>query len=116
MRKLFKLVVFLLVAHAFYQFAPLYWKDARLNWDAKEAAINWRDLNQTQIEDEILALAASIGVPISRESLNVRSTGARVTVDVAYRVPVHIVPGWKYRWPFGSTIETWTLNRTVRAP
>jgi hypothetical protein len=114
--KLFKLAVFLLVLHAFYRFGPLYWNDARLKWDVKEAAHAWRDLSQTQIEDEVLALAAKYNVPINRRNLTVRSTGARVTVDIAYPVLVQFVPGWRYPWTFESSIETWTLNRPSRAP
>lgn len=116
MRKLVKLTVFLLVLHAFYRFGPLYWNDARLNWDVTEAAHAWRDLSQTQIEDEILSLAAKRDVPINRRNLTVRSTGARVTVDVAYVVPVQFLPGWRYPWTFDSSIETWTLNRPSRVP
>ena len=116
MRKLVKLAVFLLVLHAFYRFGPLYWNDARLHWDVKEAAHAWRDLSQTQIEDEVLSLAAKHDVPIDRANLTVRSTGARVTVDVTYVVPVQFLPGWRYPWTFESSIETWTLNRPSRVP
>jgi hypothetical protein len=115
-RKLFKLAVFLLVAHALYQFGPAYWNHARLNWDITEAAHAWRDLTPAQIEDEVLAIAEKYRVPIARQHLNVRSTGARVSVDVAYILPVEFIPGWKYPWTFESTVETWTLNRPVKTP
>jgi hypothetical protein len=114
MRKLFKLAIFLLVLHAFYRFAPLYWNDARMKWDIKEAAHAWRDLSQEQVEGEVLALAAKYNVPINRRHLAVQSTGARVAVDVSYVVPVQFVPGWRYPWTFDSSIETWTLNRPSR--
>lgn len=113
-RKVLKLAVFLLVLHAFYRFGPLYWNDVRLKWDVKEAAHAWRDLDQTEIEDEVLALAAKYNVPITRRHLAVNSTGARVAVDIAYVVPVQFLPGWRYPWTFDSRIETWTLNRPSR--
>lgn len=114
MRKLFKLAIFLLVLHAFYRFGPLYVNDARMKWDIKEAAHAWRDLSQTQVEDEVLAIAQQYNVPINRRNLTIRSTGARVTVDVSYVVLVQVVPGWRYPWTFDSTVETWTLNRPSR--
>ena len=113
-RKLVKLAIFLLVLHGFYRFAPLYWNDARMQWDIKEAAHAWRDLSQEQVEDEVLALAAKYKVPINRRHLAVQSTGARVAVDVSYVVPVQFIPGWRYPWTFDSSIETWTLNRPSR--
>lgn len=116
MRKLFKLAVFLLVLHAFYRFGPVYWNDANLRWDIKESAKAWQGLNQAQVEDEVMALAERNNVPILRQHMDVRSTGTRVAVDLAYVVPVEFLPGWKYPWTFESTVETWTLNRSVKAP
>lgn len=111
MRKLIKLAVFLLLAHALYRFAPPYLNNVQLGWDVKEAAHAWRDLSQPQVEDEVLALAAKHDVPIGREHLNVRGTGNRVQVDINYVLPVEFIPGWKYPWRFESSVETWTLNR-----
>jgi hypothetical protein len=115
-RKLFKLAIFLLLVHGFYRFAPLYWNDARMKWDIKEAAHAWRDLSQAEIEDEVLGLAAKYQVPINRRHVAVQSTGARVAVGVSYVIPVQFIPGWRYPWTFDSTIETWTLNRPARTP
>lgn len=116
MRKLVKLALFLLIAHALYRFGPVYVKDVSLRWDVKEAAHAWQDLNPEQVTDEILALAARNNVPITREHVDVRNTGSRVAVDLSYVVPVEFVPGWKYPWTFENSIETWTLNRAVKAP
>lgn len=111
MRSFIKIAVFLLIAHALYRFVPPYWNDTTFRREVKETAIEWRELSEQEIADEMLALAADHRVPITKDHLNVRSRGNRIIVDVSYGVPIEFLPRWKKRWTFDSTIEAWTLVR-----
>ena len=115
---LFKLAIVLLIGHALFRFVPPYWSYTQFKWEVKEKAQGWREHSDAAVLDEILEIARKNNIAITQQHIRLRREPDHVFVDVAYGVPMELVPGWTRTWNFDLSVDAWTLQPTpgIRAP
>lgn len=109
-KTLFKLAVFLLVAHAMFRFVPPYWNHNQFESELKERAVTWRTDTEYQVRERVLEMAQARGLPVSREQITVRRDKDYLFVDVEYPRAIELLPTWKYEWTFDSSVSTLMLQ------
>lgn len=104
---LFTLLILVALGYAAYKFVPHYMshfelKDA-LNEIAVYRAAGTRAGSEKQtIQDEVMAKAKELGIPLKREDIKVRQEMEKVYITVKYTVPVDL-PNQVYNLDFEFT-------------
>jgi hypothetical protein len=100
-RKLLKLAVFLLVANALYQLAPVSLRYFQFKDAVRELALFPQKLNESQLVDKVMDLAEEHSVPLDREDVQIRrAPDGSVLIDLSYVETLRFVPGFEYPWQF----------------
>ena len=100
-RKLLKLAVFLLVANALYQLAPVTLRYFQFKDAVRELALFPQKLNESQLVDKVMEMAEEHSVPLEREDVQVRrEPDGSVLIDLSYVETLLFVPGFEYPWQF----------------
>ena len=114
MRKLINLAVFLLVANAVYQVAPVYvhyftFKDA-----LGELALFSQKSTDEEIVDRVMALADENKIPLLREYVVVRHQAGMIHIDATYVDTFHYLPGFEYPWQFDASAKSFDKQGALR--
>jgi hypothetical protein len=113
-KKLIKLTVFLLIANALYQTAPVWLHYYQFKDAVKEMALFSKETTDAAVVDRVMALADQHKVPLNREAVQVERTKDRLFVNAPYVEVVKVVPGYEYRWPFEVSVDVWQTVGGVR--
>ena len=116
MKFLFKLAIVLLVANALYRFVPPYWRHHEFESDVKHASLKWRNQPDAAVMDEVVSLAATRNVPVSKEDVNIRRVKDHLYLTVAYDVPIELLPSMSRVWRFDSSVEAEVIRQAVTPP
>jgi hypothetical protein len=100
LRKLVKILILVSIANALYQFVPPYYHYVRFKDGVQEMALFSQRMSDTEIVDRVMALADRLGVPVDRDSVQVRHQATRVIINASYVEPMTFVPGRAYQWQF----------------
>lgn len=100
LRKLVKILIAVFIANALYQFVPPYYHYIRFRDAVQETALFPQRMSDIQIVDRVMVLADRLGVPIDRDSVQVRHQGSRVIITASYVETMTFVPGRPYEWQF----------------
>jgi hypothetical protein len=95
-RKLFKLAVFLLIANAVYQVAPVSLRYYRFKDAVHQIALFSQKSTQAELVDAVLALAYENNVPLEREYVQVQRRGAALYITATYVETMRFFPGSSY--------------------
>jgi len=112
---LFKLAIFLLLANALFRFTPPYWRHHQFESAVKDASFQWRELKDDAVIAQVLSHAAQHHVPIGREHIEIRRVQDHLYLDVAYDVPLELIPSRRRPWRFDVKVDAWVL-RAFTAP
>jgi hypothetical protein len=104
-KNLFKLAVFLLLANALYQTAPVWMHHYQFKDAVKEMALFSKDTTDSAVVGRVMTLAEQYKIPLEREQVVVQRGNDRLTIDASYIQTVRVVPGYDYRWPFEIAID-----------
>ncbi len=99
-RKLINLAIFLLIANAVYQVAPVALHQFQFKDAVHDLALFAQRETNDQIIDKVMTLAAENNVPLEREYIQIaRSTGS-MNIKATYVETMHFLPGFSYPWQF----------------
>lgn len=107
---LFKLAVLLLLANALFRFTPAYWRHHQFEAAVKDASLQWRGLKDDAVIAQVLSQAAQHDVPIGREHIEIRRVKDHLYLDVAYDVPLELIPARRRPWRFDVNVDAWLLR------
>jgi hypothetical protein len=110
MKTLFKLVVFLLIVNALVRFVPPYYHHHEYEQAVEAAALQWRKESDAVLIEQLLAEAAKHQVPVRAQDISIRRTHEHLYVDIAYDVPLELVPTVKSSWKFEVNVDSWVLR------
>jgi hypothetical protein len=97
-RTVIKVVVALLVAHALYQFVPVYVNSHLFRDDVKQAALFGGGSTEQDLVEQVMLHAERRDVPLERANVWVRRAGNQTFIDAAYEQPVKVLPWFTYPW------------------
>jgi hypothetical protein len=115
LKKLFKLLVFVLVANAAYQFAPTYVRYTKFKQDLPDLALQAKGKADWTITSEVLQLAAKHKVPLEQGDVQIRRTTdlEHTYIDTAWVEEIAFVPKWKYPMRFTAMADGWHIKPTI---
>ena len=99
-RKLVKLAIFLLIANALYQTAPVAIHNFQFKDALRDLALFSRQVPDAELLDRIMALAEENNVPLDREFIQIRRSTGQLIIDVSYVEAIKVVPGYTYEHQF----------------
>jgi hypothetical protein len=99
-RKIVKLAVFLLIANAVYQIAPVAWRHLQFKDALQELALYSQKSSDAELVNRAMTLAEESSVPLEREYVRVRRETGSLHIDASYVEPLHLLPRYTYEWEF----------------
>ena len=110
MRTLFKLVVVALVANAVWHLFGAYYPNFKFQDAVEYAAQNGASLSQEALRDKVVELASQYEVPLTVEQVTVSRVNTHTIVDLSYKRPIELIPGFKPEWPFSIHVDVVILG------
>ncbi len=109
-RTLMKLAVVALVANAVWHLFGAYYPNYKFQDAIEYAAQNGADLSQEALRDKVVELAAQYDVPVTADQVAIARRNTHTTVDLAYKRPIELVPGFKPQWSFSIHVDVVILG------
>jgi hypothetical protein len=110
MRTLLKLVVVALVANMVWHLFGAYYPNYKFQ-DAIEYAVqNGGDQSEETLRDKVVELASQFDVPVSADQVAVVRRNTHRVIDLSYKRPIELVPGFSYAWPFSIHVDVVILG------
>jgi hypothetical protein len=99
-RKLLQLAVFLLIANAVYQAAPVSWHYYEFKDAVQELALFSQKSPDNELIDRVMVLAEEHNIPLEREYVQVRRGNGQLVITAAYIETMTFLPGYQYAREF----------------
>jgi hypothetical protein len=99
-RKLLKLAVFLLIANAVYQAAPVSWHYYQFKDAVQELALFSQKSTDAELVDQVMVIAEEHSIPLEREYVQVRRGNGQLVITAAYIDTMRFLPGYEYAREF----------------
>jgi hypothetical protein len=97
-RTVLRLVVILLIAHALYQFVPVYLSYQQFKDDVSQTALFAGKATEDEVLERVMVHAQQRQVPLAREQVQVRRLQNQTFIDLSYLQPVKVLPWYTYPW------------------
>lgn len=99
-RNLIKLAIVALVIYALYNFVPVYMNYQQFKDDVRQTALFAGDASEEEVVNRVMTSAQARGVPLVRQSVQVRKINTQTHIDAAYTAPIKFMPWYTYVWEF----------------
>jgi hypothetical protein len=114
---LLKLALAALIANAAWRVGSAYVTFYRFKDAVTETAQFASQKSKAELKQRILELASDYDVPLAADAVSVRRDDRNHTViDGSYTLPVDVLPGYRYLWPFVWHVDVVTLNPSKAEP
>lgn len=110
-RKLLKLAVFLFIANAAYQAAPVSWHYYGFQDAVQDLALFSEKASEAELIDRVMVLAEEHGVPLEREYVEVRRGNSQLLITASYIETMTFLPGYQYERQFDVQAKTFDPAR-----
>jgi hypothetical protein len=105
-RKLLQLAVFLLIANAVYQAAPVSWHYYEFKDAVQELVLFSQKATDAELIDRVMVLAEEHSIPLEREYVQVKRHPGQLVITAAYIETMTFVPGYQYAREFDVQAKT----------
>jgi hypothetical protein len=112
-RKIIKLAIFLFIANALYQIAPVALRNIQFKDALQEMVLYSQKSTDAELVQRALALAVENKVPLQREYVGVRHETGSIHVDARYVEPLLLFPRYTYKWQFDIDAKALDLGAAV---
>jgi hypothetical protein len=113
-RKIVKIAVFLFIANAVYQIAPVALRNMQFKDALQEMVLYSQKASDAELVQRAMALAIENKIPLQREYVGVRHEPGSIHVDASYVEPLWLFPRFTYKWEFD--IDAKALDLSAAAP
>jgi hypothetical protein len=110
-RKLLKLAVFLLIANAAYQAAPVSWHYYGFQDALEELVLFSGKSSDAELIERVMVLAEEHSVPLEREYVQVRRGNNQLLITASYIETMTFVPGYDYARQFDVQAKTFDTTQ-----
>jgi hypothetical protein len=97
-RTVLKLALALLLAHALYQFVPVYINYHQFRDDMKQAALFGGGATEHELVQQVLLHAQVRDIPVESTGVSVSRLNNQTFIEAAYEQPVKVLPWYTYVW------------------
>ena len=109
-----KLTIAALLANATWRVGSAYADYYRFT-DAVQQVTQYRgSKTDDQIHDRVFELAATYDIPVTDENLTVVRRDNHTIVEGSYKLPIDLLPRYKYLWPFTVHVDTFVIDGAAR--
>lgn len=109
-----KLALAAFVANATWRIGSAYVQFAKFEDATTQAAQYSADKNPADLRLRVLDLATQYDLPLNEEALSVqRDEQHHTLVDASYRMPIQLLPGYRYSWPFRMHVDVFSIPAAV---
>jgi len=105
-RKLLQLAVFLLIANAVYQAAPVSWHYYEFKDAVQELVLFSQKSTDAELIDRVMVLGEEHSIPLEREYVQVNRHNGQLVITAAYIETMTFVPGYQYAREFDVEART----------
>lgn len=105
-RKLLQLAVFLLIANAVYQAAPVSWHYYEFKDAVQELVLFAQKSTDAELIDRVMVLADEYSIPLEREYVQVQRHNGQLLIKASYIETMKFVPGYDYARQFDVQART----------
>jgi hypothetical protein len=116
LRKLVRLAVVLLIAHALYRFVPVYVHYQQFKDAVAEAALFAKDRPDAELLDRVMLLAERYRIPIDRDAVQITRDGQSTRVHATYEEHIEWLPRYRRAMPFTVSVEGWHVRPAAIDP
>ncbi len=113
-RKIVKLAVFLLIANAVYQVAPVFVRHVQFKDAVQELALYSHRASDAELVNRVMAIAGDRNVPLEREYVGVRHETGSIHIDARYIESLRLLPRYTYQWEFEIDARAMDLSAAGR--
>lgn len=99
-RKLVKIAVFLLIANALYQAAPVSWHYYQFKDALRELALFSQKSSDAELVDRVMAIAEEQSIPLERDYVQIRRGNGQLVITASYIDTMKFFPGYQYERQF----------------
>jgi hypothetical protein len=110
-RKALQIAVFLLLANAVYQAAPVSWHYFQFKDALQELALFSQKSSDAQLIDRVMVLADEHSIPLDRDYVQVQRGHGELVISVSYIDTMTFVPGYDYNRQFDIRVRAFDPNR-----
>ena len=103
-RTLIRAAIVLLILYALYGFIPVYMQFQQFKDDLRQTALFAGMASEEEVVGQVMTAAAERGVPLARESVQVRKTNTQTEIDAEYTAPIRLMPWYTHPWRFSIHI------------
>ncbi len=115
-RKIVKLAVFLLIANAVYQVAPVVVRHVQFKDAIQELALYSQRASDAELVNRVMAIAGDRHVPLEREYVGVRHETGSIHIDASYVESLRLLPRYTYEWEFQIDAKALDMSTAGRRP
>lgn len=109
-RRLFQLAIFLFVANALYQAAPIGLHYFQFKDALRELALFSQKSSDKEMVDRVMVLAADHKIPLERDYVAVTRTTSEVIITASYLETMTFVPGFPYERQFDVEAKAYLVK------
>jgi uncharacterized protein (UPF0248 family) len=110
-RKALQVAVFLLLANAVYQAAPVSLRHYQFKDSLQELALFSQKLTDAELIDRVMVLAEEHSIPLDREYVAVRHANGQLVITASYVEAMKFVPGYDYVRQFDVVARRFDSSR-----
>jgi len=109
-----KLVMAAFVANATWRVGSAYVQFYKFEDSTTQTAQYGAERTTSDLRERILELAAQYDLPLDEEALSVeRDPQHHTVIDASYRLPIELLPGYRYQWPFKMHVDVFSIPAAV---
>ena len=109
-RRIIQIGIFLFLANALYQTAPLGLRYFKFKDAVQELALFSQKSSDQELVDRVMALAEEHTIPLEREYVTVRRTSSQVIIAASYIDTMTFVPGHPYERQLDVEVKAYRVG------
>jgi hypothetical protein len=109
-RTLLKLALVALFANAVWHLFGAYYPNYKFQDAIEYAAQKGGDVSQEALREQVVELASQFDLPVTADQVTVARRNTHTTVDLSYKRPIELAPGFRYEWPFSIHVDVVILG------
>ncbi len=107
---LLKLAVAAFVANATWRIGSAYLRHYKFEDATAQVAQYGAEKSTAELRTRVLELASNYDIPLGEDAMTIaRDDRNHTFVDASYQLPIDLLPGYRYSWPFTVHVDVFSI-------